>query len=63
MEEYHLPQEIEPKIKKIVAKRVDQRIQAMLENGSLTSARGGTGMIEVAVGMWLLQVEVDKDKD
>ena len=40
MEEYHLPQEIEPKINKIIAKKVDQRIQAMLENGSLTSARG-----------------------
>ena len=53
MEEYHLPQEIEPKINKIIAKRVDQQIQAMLENGSLTSARGGTGMTEVAVGMGL----------
>ena len=53
MEEYHFPQEIEPKINKIIAKRVDQKIQAMLENGSLTSGRGGTGMTEVAVGMGL----------
>ena len=53
MEEYHLPQEIEPKIDKIINKKVDQRIQAMLENGSLTSARGGTGMTEVVVGMGL----------
>ena len=34
MEEYRLPQEIEPKINKIIAKRVDQKIQAMMENGS-----------------------------
>ena len=53
MEEYCLPQEIEPKINEIIAKRVDQKIQAMLENGSLTSGRGGTGMTEVAVGMGL----------
>ena len=52
-EEYHLPQEIEIKINKIIAKKVDERIQAMLENGSLTSARGGPGMTEVAVGMGL----------
>ena len=44
MEEYCLPQEIEPKINIIIAKRVDQKIQPMLENGSLTSGRGGTGM-------------------
>ena len=53
MEEYHLPQEIELKLDKIISQKLDQRIQAMLDNGSLTSARGGAGMTEVAVGMGL----------
>ena len=51
MEQYHLPQEVEPKLNELISKNVDQRIQAILENGSLTSAMGGTGMTGVEVGM------------
>ena len=53
MKEYRLPQEIQPKINIIIAKRVEQKIQVMVENGSLISGRGGTRMTEVAVGMGL----------
>ena len=51
MEQYHLPPEVEPKLNELISKNVDQRIQAILENGYLTSGMDGTGMTGVVVGM------------
>ena len=54
---------VELELSEIISQNVDEKMQAILENGCLTSAMGETGVARVTVAMRLLQVEVDNDND